>query len=83
MQPQPSLASLAQLACDLIVHNYDLELVGYLGLQDHVPAVGARDSLPGQPDQPGLALACEGERAPKRFAHISAGPFSILTARRP
>lgn len=62
MQPQPSLASLAQLACDLIVHNYGLELVGYLGLQDHVPAVGARDGLPGQPDQPGLALACEGER---------------------
>ena len=62
MQPQPSLASLAQLACDLIVHNYRLELVGYLGLQDHVPAVGARDGLPGQPDQPGLALACEGER---------------------
>lgn len=60
-QPQPSLASLAQLACDLIVHNYGLELVGYLGLQDHVPAVGARDSLPGLPDQPGLALACEGE----------------------
>lgn len=62
VQPQPSLASLAQLACDLIVHNYRLELVGYLGLQDHVPAVGARDGLPGQPDQPGLALACEGER---------------------
>ncbi|GAA5974768.1 hypothetical protein JCM11641_007258 [Rhodosporidiobolus odoratus] len=44
--PQPSLASLAQLAADLVLWNSDWNLVGYVGLQDFVPAVGGKDSLP-------------------------------------
>ncbi|GAA5991654.1 hypothetical protein JCM10908_001075 [Rhodotorula pacifica] len=80
--PQPSLASLAQLACDLIVHNYRLELVGYLGLQDHVPAVGARDGLPGQPDQHGVALGCEVFATPTRSLFIALPRSPVIRARR-
>ncbi|POY72314.1 hypothetical protein BMF94_4616 [Rhodotorula taiwanensis] len=82
VQPQPSLASLAQLACDLIVHNYRLELVGYLALQDHVPAVGARDSLPGQPAQNGIALGCEVFATPDRSLFIALPRSPVIHARR-
>ncbi|TNY17983.1 PAC2 family-domain-containing protein [Rhodotorula diobovata] len=62
--PQPSLSSVAQLACDLLVHNCALELVGYLGVRDYVPAVGGRDALPGsdgggETDSEGLSLGTE------------------------
>ncbi|GAA5883005.1 hypothetical protein JCM3774_001756 [Rhodotorula dairenensis] len=90
--PQPSLASVAQLACDLIVHNYRLDLVGYLGLHDHVSAVGARDSLPvpmpgrsGSPEQqqpPGVALACEVFATPNRSLVIALPRSPVIRARR-
>lgn len=52
---------MAQLACDLLVHNCALELVGYLGVRDFVPAVGARDALPGgEGEVEGLSLGTEG-----------------------
>ncbi|KAM0790816.1 hypothetical protein ACM66B_004661 [Microbotryomycetes sp. NB124-2] len=56
--PQPSLGSVAQLASDLIVHassspstaaasssSDEWRVVGYLGLQDHVPVVSGLDCL--------------------------------------
>ncbi|BGP18663.1 hypothetical protein JCM10213_002907 [Rhodosporidiobolus nylandii] len=59
--PQPSLASLAQLAADLLLWNAqgEWQLVGYLGLADFVPAVGGRDSLPGSSPPEGFAYGTE------------------------
>lgn len=47
------------------MHNCALELVGYLGVRDYVPAVGGRDALPGsdgggETDSEGLSLGTEG-----------------------
>ncbi|GAA5915758.1 hypothetical protein JCM6882_003847 [Rhodosporidiobolus microsporus] len=59
--PQPSLSSLAQLSCDLLLHNAQQgwDLVGYVALADFVPAVGGRDSLPGASSPSGIAFGVE------------------------
>jgi len=62
IQPQPSLASLAQLASDLIIHNFALQRIGFLGLRDHVPAVSGLDGLPGSSNgEGGVSFSVEGE----------------------
>ncbi|GAA6029012.1 hypothetical protein JCM8097_001551 [Rhodosporidiobolus ruineniae] len=68
LYPQPSLANLAQLAADLLVHNCKstadregggFELVGYFGLADFVPSVGGRDGLKGEQQAEGVAFGTE------------------------
>lgn len=59
LQPQPSLASLPQLAADLLIHTLNLELVGYLGLQDFIPAVSGLDSATDAPEE-GICFGVEG-----------------------
>ena len=44
-KPQPSIASLPQLACDLLVHNLQLTLIGHLSSRDYIPTLTAVDSL--------------------------------------
>ncbi|GAA6005065.1 uncharacterized protein JCM10292_005549 [Rhodotorula paludigena] len=80
--PQPSLSSLAQLACDLLVHNLRLELVGYLGVRDYVPAVGGRDGLPGDAEQEGLALGTEVYTTPSRSLTLVLPRSPVIRARK-
>ncbi|GAA6013682.1 hypothetical protein JCM10207_004818 [Rhodosporidiobolus poonsookiae] len=82
--PQPSLASLAQLAADLLVHNYasELRLVGYLRLEDFVPAVGARDGLPGEAAQDGLAFGVEVFHSPSLRLTVVLPRSPVIRARR-
>ncbi len=61
VQPQPSLGSVPQLATDLILHNHELTLIGYLGLRDHVPSVAGLDSLPGEKPTEGVSFATQGK----------------------
>ncbi|GAA5820044.1 hypothetical protein JCM10212_004989 [Sporobolomyces blumeae] len=75
--PQPSLASLAQLSTDLLVHNFSLERVGFLGLRDHVPAVSGLDGLPGQP------LAREGISYSVEVFQNSSKSLTIVLPRSP
>ena len=60
LQPQPSLASLPQLAADLLIHTLKLELVGYLGLQDFIPAVSGLDSSSDAKPEEGICFGAEG-----------------------
>ncbi|KAI5481526.1 proteasome assembly chaperone 2 [Pseudohyphozyma bogoriensis] len=55
--PQPSLGSLPQLALDLITHSPSFTLVGYLGLEDHIPSISSLDSLPSQPRPPASSIS--------------------------
>ncbi|GAA6049315.1 hypothetical protein JCM3770_005936 [Rhodotorula araucariae] len=80
--PQPSLSSVAQLAADLVVHNYRLELVGYLGVRDHVPAVGGTDALPGEPDREGLSLGTEVYTTPSRSLTVVLPRAPVIRARK-
>ncbi|GAA5842040.1 hypothetical protein JCM9279_002764 [Rhodotorula babjevae] len=81
--PQPSLSSVAQLACDLLVHNCALELVGYLGVRDFVPAVGARDTLPGQEGEvEGLSLGTEVYTNPTRTLTLVLPRAPVIHARK-
>ncbi|GJN92351.1 hypothetical protein Rhopal_005381-T1 [Rhodotorula paludigena] len=80
--PQPSLSSLAQLACDLLVHNLRLELVGYLGVRDYVPAVGGRDGLPGEAEKEGLALGTEVYTTPSRSLTLVLPRSPVIRARK-
>ncbi|GAA5908434.1 hypothetical protein JCM8208_006194 [Rhodotorula glutinis] len=81
--PQPSLSSVAQLACDLLVHNCALELVGYLGVRDFVPAVGARDALPGQEGEvEGLSLGTEVYTNPRRTLTLVLPRAPVIHARK-
>jgi hypothetical protein len=58
--PQPSLASLAQLASDLLVHTHAWRLVGHLGLRDFIPVV----YVPEGTQAGSLGLAVQGSFAP-------------------
>ncbi|KDE03330.1 hypothetical protein MVLG_06173 [Microbotryum lychnidis-dioicae p1A1 Lamole] len=49
--PQPSLGSLPQLALDLYVHTFQLELVGSAALRDTIPCVGGVDVVEGEERQ--------------------------------
>ncbi|SCV71710.1 BQ2448_3298 [Microbotryum intermedium] len=51
--PQPSLGSLPQLALDLYVHTFRLELVGYAALRDTVPCVAGIDVVEGEESRSG------------------------------
>lgn len=42
--PIVSLANLPQLTADLLIHTFDLALVGSLSAKDHIPVVGASES---------------------------------------
>ena len=42
--PIVSLANLPQLTADLLIHTFDLSLVGSLSARDHIPVVGALES---------------------------------------
>ncbi|GAA5823859.1 hypothetical protein JCM11251_003322 [Rhodosporidiobolus azoricus] len=84
--PQPSLSSLAQLSCDLLLHNASgWELVGYLGLADFVPAVGGRDSLPGENAPHGIAFGVEVYRlkTPSSDLTLVLPRSPVIRARRP
>ncbi|BGP42327.1 hypothetical protein JCM10449v2_006332 [Rhodotorula kratochvilovae] len=80
--PQPSLSSVAQLAADLLVHNYRLELVGYLGVRDYVPAVGGRDALPGEEEREGLSLGTEVYTTPSRSLTVVLPRSPVIRARK-
>ncbi|KPV73528.1 uncharacterized protein RHOBADRAFT_54744 [Rhodotorula graminis WP1] len=81
--PQPSLSSVAQLACDLLVHNCALKLVGYLGVRDFVPAVGARDALPGSEGEvEGLSLGTEVYTNPSRTLTLVLPRTPVIHARK-
>ncbi|SCZ88915.1 BZ3500_MvSof-1268-A1-R1_Chr1-1g00823 [Microbotryum saponariae] len=61
--PQPSLGSLPQLALDLYVHTFQLELVGCAALRDTIPCVGGVDVVEGeqrQSVQGGFSWATQG-----------------------
>ncbi|GAA6006094.1 hypothetical protein JCM11491_002030 [Sporobolomyces phaffii] len=79
--PQPSLASLAQLSTDLIVSNFHLVRIGYLGLRDHVPAVSGLDSLPGD-DLEGISYSVEVFQTPSKSLTVVLPRSPVIRARR-
>ncbi|KAL8278426.1 hypothetical protein RQP46_009116 [Phenoliferia psychrophenolica] len=82
--PQPSLASLPQLAADLIIHTLKLELVGYLGLQDFVPAVSGLDSSdPAAPAPEGICFAVEVFQNKARTVTVVLPRSPVIRARKP
>ncbi|GAA5926147.1 uncharacterized protein JCM15063_000198 [Sporobolomyces koalae] len=82
--PQPSLASIAQLACDLIIANFQLTRVGFLGLRDHVPAVSGLDTLPGKETAPdGISYSVEVFQVPSRSLTVVLPRSPVIRARRP
>ncbi|GAA5975366.1 hypothetical protein JCM5350_006452 [Sporobolomyces pararoseus] len=82
--PQPSLASLAQLGADLIITNFHLVRVGFLGLRDHVPAVSGLDSLSGVPGNPeGISYSVEVFQTPSRSLTVVLPRSPVIRARRP
>ena len=89
LQPQPSLASLPQLAADLIIHTLKLDLVGFLGLQDFVPAVSGLDSSDtASPAPEGVSFAVEGSHSARwagqgtRLKVVNLGQCSRTVPRR-
>ena len=55
-----SLASLPQLATDLLVHTLHLQLIGHLGLRDYIPAVSGLDYVEEEAVPEGICLGVEG-----------------------
>ncbi|KAM0754198.1 hypothetical protein T439DRAFT_173500 [Meredithblackwellia eburnea MCA 4105] len=81
--PQPSLASLPQLATDLIVHNLGFTSIGYLGLPDYIPAVSGVDSLEGDPQQsPGLSFPNEVYQNSDKTVTIALPRSPVIQARK-
>ncbi|GAA5960285.1 hypothetical protein JCM3765_002529 [Sporobolomyces pararoseus] len=82
--PQPSLASLAQLGADLIITNFQLTRIGFLGLRDHVPAVSGLDSLSGQSGFPeGISYSVEVFQTPSKSLTVVLPRSPVIRARRP
>ncbi|GAA5828548.1 hypothetical protein JCM5353_004182 [Sporobolomyces roseus] len=82
--PQPSLASLAQLASDLIIHNFSLQRIGFLGLRDHIPAVSGSDGLPGQSSGgEGVSFSVEVFQTPSKSLTVVLPRSPVIRARRP
>lgn len=57
--PIVSLANLPQLCGDLLIHTFNLRLVGILSSRDHVPLAGALDTA--DQSQTGVLSPVEGE----------------------
>jgi len=59
-QPIVSLANVAQLAADLLIHTLQLECVGALSAKYHIPVISPVDYVEVKPSSPALATAIEG-----------------------
>ncbi|BGP26613.1 hypothetical protein JCM10295v2_005566 [Rhodotorula toruloides] len=81
--PSFTSSALLLLASDLLVHTYGLHLVGYLGLRDHVPAVGGRDGLRGEEEEEGIALGVEVYSSPSHSLTLVLPRSPVIRARRP
>jgi hypothetical protein len=62
-KPIPSLASVPQLAADLLIHSLGMRRIGTLSSRDHIPVVGGLDGsndVPGE-SSGGIETAVQGE----------------------